>query len=287
MKILYSHNGYHFESYSVVRLLLEELKRRYEVITLISTNRRRADAHMPGCNLSISVGANSAIPSNSPYKVVISFTDPPFFQKWRYDLADLYLSTSLEISREFPGALYLPFYTDERYFRPLDSPKTYDCALIGLGSHPRILYRVEVVDRLREAGLRVLTAGKRWPDHEDNKGFLSGDDLVNAFCSARFSLDITNHTTSQGSRIFQAASCGIPTITLDREDARQHFEPDKEILLYRDANASSAVNTIIECVKNVDAQAVGCNARKRALRDHTVALRVDYLAEELKRRGIE
>jgi hypothetical protein len=269
----------------MMRSLSEELARRHDVTVL---HAEKADAfNALDYDIVISAGFKTVIPSRARYKVVIGLADPSRFQRWRIDAADLYATGSREIVHEFPDeAIYLPPCTDANYFQPMDLPRKFDCAMVGLGVHPRIKYRIQLVNSLRKAGLRVLTAGSDWPKHRDNWGFRTGPGLVKAFCVARFSLDITLKSSSLCSRIFQAASCGTPTITIDREDTRLLFEPDKEILFYQEAEVQSATEAIVDHVKKADWPVIGKRARARTLRDHDIVSRVDTLMAALEQRGV-
>jgi len=285
MRILYLHHNYHFSSYSMMRSFSEELARRYEVTVLHAEKAGAFNAL--DYDIVISAGFKTVIPNRARYKVVIGLADPPRFQKWRLETADLYATGSREIVHEFPDkAIYLPPCTDANYFQPMNLPRKFDCAMVGLGVHPRIKYRIQLVNALRKAGLRVLTAGSDWPKHRDNWGFCTGPGLVKAFCVARFSLDITLKRNSLCSRIFQAASCGTPTITLDREDTKLLFEPQKEILFYRGEETGLALNDVVNHVRNADWSSIGKRAKARTLRDHDIVSRVDTLMAALEQRGV-
>jgi spore maturation protein CgeB len=138
-----------------------------------------------------------------------------------------------------------------------------------------------MVSQLRTAGLKILTVGRGWEAHPDDGGFAVGDALVRAYNVAKFSLDITTKSTSLSSRLFQAASCGTPSITIDREDVRGLFLPGEEILLYSDPDASTEL--IRSYVELANYRELGDMAKRRAIADHTADSRVDAILDAISR----
>jgi hypothetical protein len=230
-------------------------------------------------------GYQTPVPKTPAFKVVLGSSDPPWFDENRLVASDVYFTISEKVAAHYPDkAVYLPHHTDPRYFRELKLPKVYDCVFAGGLNHKFKKGRYEVIAALRRAGLYVLFVGGGGDrlEHPDNLGFVAGDKLVHAYCSAKFSIDLTNESAEVGSRLFQAASCGVASITIDRPDIGRLFKEKEEILFY--PSRYGAAETILRYVDSVDYIEMGRRAKERALAEHTIEHRVETLLAEVKRR---
>lgn len=272
MKIAYVCENYHWESYTVVRSLLELLKRKAEVVAC----RRVQDAPNDVDQIWI---ASSSLPiggKTGKFTVAIGFSDPSRFKLARLKAVDLYATQSKRVAEKYPRTYHLPLFADKRYFVPMPVKKEWDCVFIGLGEHQFVTNRVQVVGAVREKGVRVRVYGAKWPKHVDNRPFVSGPKLIKVFNSAHLALDVSNTTVSIGSRIFQAAMCGTPVITRARDDVAELFTPDREIFFYRrDSALPNLVKSLLRDKAHL--RCVGEAARQRAIQDHDAALRLDTL----------
>jgi len=276
LKIAYISSHWHWASYSVLRLLYEALRRRdgVEVVFANSISKSPADADQVWV-----FGMKSAF-SKIPgkFSVVWGGTEPSGFKLARFRAADFYVTWSRIIQQRYPTAYYLSVFSDKRYFVPMPIEKTVECTFLGCADHPRVKGRREIIFKLRRAGIRVLAAGGGWEKHKhkDNRALLVGKELIGAFNRGYLALDLTNSTTSMSSRVFQAAMCGIPALTMRRADMAELFEPEREIFFYdKDSDIPKRVQ---ELLKNKSLLAeVGAAARQRALRDHDVDARLDSL----------
>ena len=278
MKIAYVCNQYHWKSYSTVRTLLEALEARADVVQCESV--KAAPDHVDQVWI-----ASSVIPieKNGRFTVVIGFSDPTMFRAERLEAADVYVTSSNEIAVDYPSAFYMPTFADRRYFVPMDVEKEWDCVFTGVGQHPYIKNRVQLVTALREKGVRVRVYGREWPQHQDNQPFVSGPKLIEALNKAHLALDLTNDRASIGCRMFQAAMCGVPTLTCEREDLAELFAPEREIFFYK--NAADCVNRACLLLANKGAlEEAGRAAYSRAVRCHDVTHRVDALLDVVRDR---
>ena len=128
--------------------------------------------------------------------------------------------------------------------------------------------------------------GKRLPANVRWIGHVKTGDHNRVNCSARMVLNINRDSMagvgfSPPTRVFEAAGAGACMITDRWLGIEQFFEPEQEILL------AGSAEEIVACLRNTSAtraHEIGENMRKRALRDHTYALRakeVDAILENV------
>lgn len=282
MKVAYVCNPYHWNSYSILRTLYEELLRREEIETVLC--KRPEEAPEDVDQIWIFSSTIPVVNPNSKFMVVIGSAEPDRFLPERFYAADLYATWSAVVHKEYPSTLFLPLHADKRYFKPLDIPKEYDCVFLGTGSHPRIKTRRATVEALRERGVRVLAVGEGWTTkHPDNRAFVSGDELIRSYNLAHLALDLTDTTSSMSSRLFQAAMCAVPVLTMERDDTTEMFVPDREVFYYK--NAADCVNRACLLLANKGAlEEAGRAAYSRAVRCHDVTERLDVLLQAIKER---
>lgn len=265
---------YNWQSYSIVRSFVETISRITDC--KLSTDPK---CDFSDCETIIVFSSILPLPKKRIDQVLVVFgpSDPNMFNKSRVSAANLYITFSLATAREYDETTWMGIYSDIRYFYPTNVMRTHDCVFVGLGSHPHNPARIPVVNALRQKGISVLTFGAGWPKHPDNRGYVVGKDLLNAYCSARVVLDVPTGESSIGSRIPQASLCGTPVITIDREDIRQLFNGesvDQEIIL---AKPGDYVQTVVRALGRDDLNKIGMAARNRCIRDHDVVRRVAQL----------
>ncbi len=117
--------------------------------------------------------------------------------------------------------------------------------------------------------------GKRLPSNVRWIGHVGTSDHNRVNCSARMVLNINRDSMagvgfSPPTRIFEAAGAGACLITDRWAGIETFFTPGQEILV------AASAEEIVGHLRNVtgaEAQEIGANMRRRALRDHTYALR--------------
>lgn len=101
--------------------------------------------------------------------------------------------------------------------------------------------------------------------------------------SQRFTLNLTRAAMREAGwspsvRLFGAAACGTAIVSDDWPGIDEFFTPEEEILIAR--SADDVLRTLIET--GIETRlAIAARARKRVLREHTAARRVDLLEREL------
>jgi len=290
LRVIYIHNGLRWSSYSHNRTWYEGLLRHCNVVETryISASETRP-FHLRNtkkADVVIVNGYQTPVPKTPVFKAVMGASDPPWFNERRLLASDVYFTISEDVANHYTDkAVYLPHHTDPRYFKEMKLPKVYDCVFAGRIDHKFKRNRYDIITALRRLGLYVLFVGGgggKNPNHPDDLGFVDGEKLVHAYCSAKFSIDLTNQSAEVGSRLFQAASCGVASITIDRPDIRKLFVEEKEILFY--PSAFEAAETILRYVDSVDHVEIGRRAKERALAEHTIDHRVQRLITEIKTR---
>src|SRR5215467_10196171 len=118
-------------------------------------------------------------------------------------------------------------------------------------------------------------AGKKMPANVRWIGHVGTGDHNRVNCSARMVLNINRDSMacvgfSPPTRVFEAAGAGACLITDRWVGIEEFFTPDKEILA---AGSADEVVSHLRCVPAARAEEIGANMRRRALRDHTYALR--------------
>jgi spore maturation protein CgeB len=129
----------------------------------------------------------------------------------------------------------------------------------------------------------------RWPHNVDRIEHLPDSEHRHFYSCQRFALQLTREdfgveSHSPNARFFEAASCGIPIITNDKNSASALFEPDEEILI---AHTSQDILRYLNDLSEVDRKKIGLSARNRVLNSHTAAHRARelevYILEAMQR----
>lgn len=117
--------------------------------------------------------------------------------------------------------------------------------------------------------------GKRMPANVRWIGHVGTGDHNRVNCSARIVLNINRDSMagvgfSPPTRIFEAAGAGVCLITDRWAGIGTFFVPGKEILV---AGSAEEIVAHLRSISDAEAREIGAGMRRRALRDHTYALR--------------
>jgi len=207
---------------------------------------------------------------------------------------DLYLSVTggptLGVLEERWGArVALAFYClvdPDAYPRARDQ-RRWDLGYLGTYSDDR-QPQVEALliapaRRARDRDFVVAGPGYpdsiRWPPNVARRQYLPPAQHPAFYGAQRFTLNITRaHMRRAGwspsVRLFEAAACGVPVISDRWPGIEEIFTPGEEILV---ADSADDVLLFLERLTDAEAAAIGARARKRVLREHTAARRVEQL----------
>jgi hypothetical protein len=195
---------------------------------------------------------------------------------------DLTLTTAPECvewyEKEGCPALLFPPASDPELFRPRpELPKLHDVCFVG----GRYGIREEIITALRNASVRVAAHGSGWEG-----GRISTEEVPHLFAQSKIVLGVgtIGHCRdfyALKMRDFDGPMSGSLYATHDNPDLHNLFEPDREIVLFRDT---------ADCVKRVrhylardaEREAVAAAGRSRARRDHTWHSRFRQLFELLQ-----
>ncbi|HEX9761256.1 MAG TPA: glycosyltransferase [Candidatus Acidoferrales bacterium] len=197
------------------------------------------------------------------------------------------------LDQGYANAIYSPFGFDPRQYTKGTGERQHDVTFVG-GVHP---YRLFLIKKLQQAGIRVQAWGSYWPS-----GRVTQAQMVEIFQRSKISLNITNSTTTYDpahaleyflssprairtvlrsrktkeqmkARHFELPACGAMELTYYAEDLEHHFEIGKELAIYMD------LGDLIEKARyylrhDDEREAIAAAGYARAHRDHTIDRRL-------------
>jgi spore maturation protein CgeB len=192
----------------------------------------------------------------------------------------------VELERRLGARRVLPLYgsVDPTVHRPVPPNPEYRADLSYLGTYSadrqamlEALF-LEPARRLPER--RFMIGGSQypadfaWSANIHYKRHIPPPDHPAFYCSAPLALNVTRQPMARmgycpSGRLFEAAACGIPVLSDEWEGLEQCFEPGREILIARNADAAVAA---IE-LPRAELARIGAAARERALAEHTAGRR--------------
>ena len=114
-----------------------------------------------------------------------------------------------------------------------------------------------------------------------------GHDKLCVYAASTLSLNPhhpMNDIVGVNTRAFELAAAGACQVADFKEDLTTLFKPGEEVLLYRDlAELGRLLDTYL--TRPDEARAIGDNARRRALAEHTLRHRVDEMLSVIQARG--
>jgi spore maturation protein CgeB len=204
------------------------------------------------------------------YDVYLSFTGGPTLE-W--------------IRRRYgaPAAHALYCSVDPEPYAPLNRPKRWDLSYLGTYSPDRqpTLERLLLAPARRASQLKFVVAGPLypagidWPPNVERIDHVAPTDHPAFYAASRFTLNVTRSDMvragySPSVRLFEAAACGIPTISDVWEGIDTIFAPGQEIAL---AGDSGDVLDVLVHWPEERARGLAEASRRRVLAAHTAAHR--------------
>jgi spore maturation protein CgeB len=148
------------------------------------------------------------------------------------------------------------------------------------------------VRELADTPLRVW--GQGWTRAEDpvvrrmaGGGPVYGRDKLAVYTGSTVSLNHhhpMNDIVGVNTRAFELAAAGACQLVDAKDDVGRLFKPGEEVLTYRDL--AELRRHLARCLAHPDeARAIGENARRRALAEHTLRHRIDAMLDVLESRA--
>jgi spore maturation protein CgeB len=188
---------------------------------------------------------------------------------------------------------YLPMYCVPSMHHPVsptaDEARRFGASLSLVGN--RYDYRERLIAALADRPLRVWGAG--WRGARDPAvrrlvagGAVFGRDKLCVYAASTLSLNPhhpMNDIVGVNTRAFELAAAGSCQVADFKEDLATLFKPDEEVLVYRDLGELRRL--LDHYLAHPDeAQAVGDNARRRALAEHTLRHRIEEMVAVIQAR---
>ena len=287
MKILYLTDNYTYSNYGIKRSLFEAIQDiGWEIIWIdinqLSEILSLIEAHNPNqiwcahsnLRLNPEVKAQIKIPI-----IGFGFSDPYYFSPERFDSYTAYVTNHYDTYQKFQNTIpmhYMPTSCDLKFHKKLDVEKDLGITFIGLGNHPRfkkIDERIELIDKIRDEGIKVSTFGHGWPEHQDNHEYVTGDKFREIINRSILGLDIQEVFSPLSHRMFEYPACGVPIITRDRSELFKYFTRDEEIFTYF-TNEDLISKLVILAKDSKRLCEVGANAYQKCRDKHTITIRI-------------
>jgi spore maturation protein CgeB len=188
---------------------------------------------------------------------------------------------------------YLPMYCVPEQHHPVtltaEERERYGAAVSLVGS--RYAYRERLVRELADYPLRVWGGGWTRAAGPEVRGLVAGSAVFGraklcVYSGSTVSLNPhhpMNDIVGVNTRAFELAAAGACQVADDKEDLAALFKPGEEVLTYRDL--AGLKRQLDACLARPDeARAIGANARRRALAEHTLRHRVEEMLSVIRDR---
>ena len=166
--------------------------------------------------------------------------------------------------------------------------KKYSCDFCFVGGPtPR---RMQMLEVIRDKDLKIYGYEEiKWQSSPHLKPYyqypvFSQDELVKIYNASIASINITREhgKSSLNMRVYEAMACGSLLLTDDKEDARELFCPDREILIYEDEkDFRKKVDWITQNSNRV--REMANRGREQILEEHTYYRRIQTLVPVIER----
>jgi spore maturation protein CgeB len=201
-----------------------------------------------------------------------------FFTKERYALRQLELVGLRNL-------YYLPMYCVPSLHHPVALEEAEAAALRDtvalVGAH--YPYRERLVRELLDYPIRVWGPGWRRTDASIARcvagGFIDGRAKLAVYCGATLSLNPhhpMNDVVGVNTRAFELAAAGACQVVDQKEELSHLFKPGEEVVAFRDLPELRRQLTYYLAHPD-EARAIGDNARRRALGEHTTRHRIEEM----------
>jgi len=188
---------------------------------------------------------------------------------------------------------YLPMYCVPAMHHPItltsEEQLRYARPISFVGS--RYPYRERLIKELLEFPVKLWGAGWSRAESPEIRAAVAGGPVwgrtkLAVYCGAMLSLNHhhpLNDIVGVNTRTFELAAAGACQVVDLKEELPALFKPGEEILAYRDLEELKHYLTYY--LAHLDeARAIGENARKRALKEHTLRHRIEEMVDVVEQR---
>lgn len=269
---------YKWNSYPITRCSLETLGNQGHTVILRIKNTKNLYRYdqvwLMGAGTRITKERFREI--NIPV-IAFGLSDPNLFHEDHLENCNIYFTNDLRTYNKYKHkkkVYWFPICCDKRYHKNLGLEKKTDILTYGIGRHPFVPYRNDMVNKLRTDGFKIKVFGREWDKHEDTHKFITGEQLIEEINKAKILLDITDEKTSLGHRLMEGSGCGTPVMTRKRHDTGHLFEFHKEILVY--SNYEDLKKKLHHYLANPEKlTGVGRKAQAKCYKDHDIINRIN------------
>lgn len=299
MKILYLTDNYTYSNYGIKRSLFEaiqdigweiiwiDIKHLNNLLSLIEEhNPQQVWCAHSNLRLKPEIKAQIKIPI-----IGFGFSDPYYFSQDRFNSYTAYVTNHYETYQKFQKKIimhYMPTSCDLKFHKKLDIEKDLGITFIGLANHPRFKKsneRIELVNEIRDQGIKISTFGHGWPKHKDSYDYITGEEFRQVINRSILGLDLQETFSPLSHRMFEYPACGVPVITRERPELFKHFEKDDEIFTYVDnKDLVFKLKVLTSDIEKI--YEVGENAYQKCRSDHTIHKRIIPLLQFIKENEI-
>ena len=181
----------------------------------------------------------------------------------------------------FPdNGYYLPHAANTRLFRTSGAQRTNRILFVAVPTQHRL-------ELLKQVAIPITVYGRRWnavgpSPHEVHNHWVARKRLPRLYQESLAVLNVHNELNvieGLNQRSFEPAACGTAVIHDALADINQCFEPEKEILVFRDAMELQAVCERVRKDKPL-AHRIGAGALARVQAHHTCAHRAKTMLQD-------
>jgi spore maturation protein CgeB len=188
---------------------------------------------------------------------------------------------------------YLPMYCVPSMHHPItltsEEQLLYARPISFVGS--RYPYRERLVKELLGFPIKLWGAGWQRTESPDLRSQVAGGPVwgrakLAVYCGSTLSLNHhhpLNDIVGVNTRAFELAASGACQVADHKEDLPTLFKPGEEIVIYRDLEELKG-HLAYYLAHPDEARAIGQNALKRALREHTLRHRIDEMLDVIELR---
>lgn len=159
--------------------------------------------------------------------------------------------------------------------------KIYDVSFVG----QRHSNRLEMVNALNQAGIKVNLFGRYWDIHPDNHGYIDFKEMISVFNQSKININFTlpfkigSYLQIKG-RHFEIPACGGFQLSTPANSLETYFENEKEIVVV-DSLENMAKQILYYLKNDNEREMIAKAGYDRCMKDHTWMKRFEDILNAL------